>query len=202
MTAGRIRHSLQSVPTISPPNQIGTIEFPINQLNFLSTIEWAFGIDFEENPTHVSPEKFLRNIVGIVGMLVVPPMIGDPTKSGVFESAGSKNQGRKVHGPFDFKGEMREQSVIAECDAEAGRDDVKQHQTACKPIDPEFNEINGGAPITPRAAMMKRKLIQLTRLKGMRDSIDSLGLRLTGGTRVLQRLSLKRGIAPAESSPD
>ena len=78
----------------------------------------------------------------MIGMFVVISMIRDPTKSGIFKSAGPKNQGGKSHRPFGLEGEMREEPVIAQRDAEAGRDDVKQHQPTGKPIHPVFDEID------------------------------------------------------------
>ena len=112
----------------------------------LNVVERRLGIEFEQNPAHVRIPETLGNIVGVefaVHMLVVPAMVGDPVHRTVLESGRAKNQRDQPHRPTGLERHMRKQPVVAQRDAQAGRDEKNQEQEDLKQIHAKKPQIHG-----------------------------------------------------------
>src|SRR5438445_1891938 len=91
----------------------------------------------EKHPANVRVEKALRDVVRVILVideLMVPPMVRRPAQDGILKGGSAKKQGHQPHRPPGAESQMGEQPVIAEGDAQTGRDEEKEKQGNLEPM--------------------------------------------------------------------
>ena len=103
------------------------------------------GIEFEEDPAHVSPEKSASDAVGIIiyviYILVVFPVVRGPVEGRIFKGAGTKEQRCELYRFGRFKCFVGKEAVITERNAHAGGDEVENEKTHLKGIQSEVIDV-------------------------------------------------------------
>jgi hypothetical protein len=102
-------------------------------------VEGGLRLQFEHEPTHVSPEKALGDIVGVfigIHMFVVLAVLGAPPNGRVFKCSCSKEKYIKFNWPFCLKCFVGKQSMVSHGDAHTSGDVKKEKNSEKEPIPP------------------------------------------------------------------
>ena len=108
-------------------------------------VERRLGAELEEQPSDMGVEEAFGNVVGIVfviDMLVVVPVVGDPINGRVLESGGPKNQSGQFDRPFGLEGQMGEEPVVTQSDAESGGGEVEEEQADLEGVEAVISKVN------------------------------------------------------------
>lgn len=92
------------------------------------------------------PEEPLGDIVGVLVMihvLMVFAVVGAPIENGVFEGAGAEEQGGELDRGARFEGEVGEEAVVAEGDAQTCQDEHSEKEANLKPVESELPDVEG-----------------------------------------------------------
>lgn len=99
----------------------------------------------EQQPADMRVEKSLGYVVRIfvvIDMFMVATMLAAPHQRRILERARAENENEKTHGQFCPKSRVREQTMIAERDAEGSGQQQQGERRYLKPVDAEKPEVS------------------------------------------------------------
>ncbi len=94
-------------------------------------------------------EETFRDAVGIivvVDVFVVAAVFARPHQDRVLKGSGAEDERKQTHGPGRLKGNVREEPVITQADAEPARQEHGEEKRDLEPVEAEMPEVewNGG----------------------------------------------------------
>jgi hypothetical protein len=101
-------------------------------------------IQFENQPANVREEEAFRDavrIIIVIDVLVVAAMFARPHENRVFKSGRAEDEGEEPHGPRGLEGDVREEPVITQADAEPATQEHQEKKRDLKPVEPEMPEV-------------------------------------------------------------